>query len=373
MSFRAHSGRIQQEPQFPFASVCKLYTDTQMQKEAGRRTMLQHTGTEQQQFHVVVVGQRGRLAFEALLFAASLRHCNPDFKGRLFIAEPQPGPLWPHDPRVKSQPKRDLFEALDAEFLPFDSAHFGAVYPNGNKIELLRALPEGEPFVFFDSDTLITGDLASVPFDFDRPSASLRREGTWPQPPLYGPGYNGIWRSLYDKFGLDFKSSLDLTHPDEYWQRYLYFNAGFFYYKCPHRFGALFEDYALSIRDDPPDTLSAQTMYPWLDQVALPLVIHALGGGRDALAPSFIDGTVSCHYRTLPLLYAREADQTVDVLETVSAPNKIKKVLKDWEPMKRMVYQGRGARARALFDRENLPRREAQIRKRLKAEGLWMR
>ena len=68
-----------------------------------------------------------------------------------------------------------------------------------------------------------------VPFDFDGPNPSLGREGTWPKPPLYGPGYAGIWKSLYDKFGLDFDSSLDLSEPDEYWKRYIYFNAGFFY------------------------------------------------------------------------------------------------------------------------------------------------
>ena len=95
---------------------------------------------------------------------------------------------------------------------------------------MLASLPKNGPFVFFDTDTLLTDNLLDVPFDFDRPSASLRRENTWPKPPLYGPGYSGIWKSLYDKFGLDFDTSLDLSEPDEYWKRYLYFNAGFFYY-----------------------------------------------------------------------------------------------------------------------------------------------
>jgi hypothetical protein len=81
-----------------------------------------------------------------LLFAASLRHHSPGFQGKLLIAEPQPGPKWPNDPRLKPD------------------------------------------------------NLMEVPFDFDRPSASLRREGTWPKPPLYGPDYRGIWKSLYVKF-----------------------------------------------------------------------------------------------------------------------------------------------------------------------------
>ncbi len=324
-------------------------------------------------FNVVVVGQRGRLAYEALLFAASLRHASPDFDGRIIVAEPEPSPLWPNNPKITRDEIRDALTELGAEIVPFESRHFGAAYPYGNKIEMLRALPENEPFVFFDTDTLITGDLCTVPFDFDRPSASLRCEGTWPKPQLYGPGYTGLWKSLYDKFDLDFESSLDLSQPDEFWKRYLYFNAGFFYYRCPRVFGEMYERFALAIRDTPPPELCAQSFDPWLDQIALPLVIHALGGGRDALPPGLIDGSVSCHYRVFPLLYARESDAVVNTLETVAAPNKIKKVLKGHEPIKRMVYQGRGQKVRALFDRDDLPKREAQIRNRIKREGFWMR
>ncbi|MBO6603047.1 hypothetical protein [Rhodophyticola porphyridii] len=326
-----------------------------------------------QPFNVIVVAQAGRLQYEAALFAASLRQYSPGFSGRLFVAEPQPGALWPRDPRINDEAVRQLFTRLDVEILPFESRHFGDSYPYGNKIEALAAMPGGQPFVFFDTDTLITGDLSDVPFDFARPSASLRREGTWPQIELYGPGYTQIWRALYEKFGLDFESSLDLTEPDEYWRRYLYFNAGFFFYECPHKFGDRFLEYALAIRDDPPGELVCQSLWPWLDQVALPLVIHALGGGREALEPGWLDGRTSCHYRLLPLLYAREPQFVIDALEDVSAPNWIKKVLKSYEPMKRMIYQGKGQKARALFDRDNLPRREQAIRNTLKRENLWLR
>ena len=73
------------------------------------------------------------------------------------------------------------------------------------------------------------------------------------------------------------------------------------------------------------------------------------------------------------MLYARETQHVIDTLETVAAPNKLKKVLKGSEPIKRMVYQGRGAKVRALFDQENLPRREQAIRNRIKSEGFWLR
>ncbi len=324
-------------------------------------------------FNVVVVAQSGRLQYEAALFCASFRAAMPEFPGRLFVAEPQPGPLWSRDPRISDLAVRTLLSDLGAEIVPFQNTAFGEKYPYGNKIECLTALPKDEPFVFFDSDTLILGDLTEVPFDFDRPTASRRVEGTWPKIELYGPGYTAIWKSLYDQFGLDFESSLDLSQPDEYWRRYLYFNAGFFYYRCPHQFGTRFLEVARTIRDTPPDELICQPLDPWLDQVALPLVIHGFGGGRTALADGWLDGSHSCHYRLLPLLYAREGDAVVKVLETVAAPNRIKKVLKSYDPMKRMIFQGKGAKARALFDQQNLPRREQVIRNTLKREKLWLR
>ena len=62
----------------------------------------------------------------------------------------------------------------------------------------------------------------------------------------------------------------------------------------------------------------------------------------------FLDGSVSCHYRLMPLFYARESDAVIEVLEEVSAPNRIKKVLKQYDPFKRMIYpepRPQGARA----------------------------
>jgi len=131
-------------------------------------------------FNVFVIGQAGRLQYEALLFAASVREFSPNFKGRLIVAEPQPGPLWPRDPRMDDTLVLEALNDLDVEIISFESKAFGNAYAYGNKIEALAALPKGKPFVFFDTDTLITGELTSVPFDFNKPSASLKREGTWP-------------------------------------------------------------------------------------------------------------------------------------------------------------------------------------------------
>ena len=320
----------------------------------------------------MIVGQAGRLAYEALLFAVSLRASSPDYQGKLIVAEPQPGPKWDHDPRLPA-PVVEALEAHGAEIRPFENEHFGQDYPHGNKIEGLQVMPEGEPFVFFDSDTLVTGDLSKVRFDFDRPAASMNRTGTWPVEELYWPGYSAIWKSLYDKFGLDFESTLDLSQPDEYWERYLYFNAGWFYGADPVAFGNRFAEFATTIRNDPTPEMVIQPMDPWLDQIALPLVIHSFGGGRPTPALDGLDGNVTMHYRFLPLLYARAPDETISYLEQVTAPNKVKKVFKLHEPFKRLVYQKRGHKIRAMFDRQNLPRKEAAIRNKIKSAKLWMR
>ncbi len=74
-----------------------------------------------------------------------------------------------------------------------------------------------------------------------------------------------------------------------------------------------------------------------------------------------------------PLLYARESDRAVEVLEQVCAPNKIKKLLKAHPPILKMVYHGQGHEVRALFDRRDLPRQEKVLRNRIRAQGYWMR
>lgn len=325
-----------------------------------------------QRYNIMAVGQSGRLQYEAALLFASLRATNPDFAGRLFLAEPQPGPLWKDDPRITDPAIRAQLESLGVEILPFESTAFGDGYPYGNKIEALFALPD-EPFLFLDTDTLITGPLNMVQFDFARPSASMRREGTWPTQELYGPTIAQIWKSLYDRFALEFDTSLDLTHPDGYWQRYLYFNAGWFFYQSPHRFGERFLEYALSFRNNPTPELVCQPLTPWLDQIALPLVIHSFGGARPGPNLAGLDGDITCHWRSLPLLYARESDAVVALLEQICAPNSMKKLLRNYEPFKKLIYQGKGAQIRALFDRTALPRREQIIRNTIKREGLWFR
>ena len=108
------------------------------------------------------------------MFLASLRQSAPDFNGQVFVAEPQRNERWTQNPAITDPEIRALIQALSGKISPFENKHFGEYYPYGNKIEASSVLPGGEPFVFFDTDTLIIGDMDSVPFDFNCPSASLK-------------------------------------------------------------------------------------------------------------------------------------------------------------------------------------------------------
>ncbi|TQS73229.1 hypothetical protein ERN12_05550 [Rhodobacteraceae bacterium] len=321
-------------------------------------------------FNVICVAQSGRLEYEAILFVRSFRETNPDFKGRLIVAEPS-GARWNSDTRL-SEPVRDLLLADNVEIIGFDNQVFGESYPYGNKIEALGVMP-AEPFIFFDTDTVFTGKLSDLNIDFNSPAASMKREGTWPEPPLYGPGYTEIWKCLYDRFGLPFEQTLDLSKPNEFWERYLYFNAGWFFGPDAQEFGRRWVEYAVSIRDDTPDELACQTFDPWLDQVALPLVITSFGGGRPGPELDGLDGRVTCHYRTLPLLYAREHDAAIEMVQEAVAPNRVKKVVKAYDPIKKLVIQRKGEKIREMFDQSDLPVREQVIRNTIKRAKLWMR
>ncbi|MDO5642751.1 MAG: hypothetical protein Q4G26_10260 [Paracoccus sp. (in: a-proteobacteria)] len=330
-------------------------------------------GAVSQRFNILLVVQSGRLEYEAALFVESLRRNAPDWQGRLILAEPRAEAAWAGHQTAISAPARTVLEARGADIRPFSARHFGASYPYGNKIEALSVLPEDEPFIFFDSDTLITGPIDRIAFDFSRPSASMRREGSWPKPPLYGPDYSDIWRALYDRFGLDFASSQDETQPHEHWERFLYFNAGWFFGPDPAEFGRRFLDWSRAVLAEPGDVLAAQELDPWLDQVVLPLVIHSLGGGRPGPALAGLDGALSCHWRKLPLLYARESDLVVDALETAAEPLDIKALLSGWEPAQRLIYQRHGRNAlRPAIDRANLPRFEQPLRQQIRRLGWWL-
>jgi hypothetical protein len=73
------------------------------------------------------------------------------------------------------------------------------------------------------------------------------------------------------------------------------------------------------------------------------------------------------------LLYATAPDAVIDAVQTIASDQKIKRILKEYDPFKRFIYQNAGAKARNLFDQSNLPSTQRIIRKRLKNHKLWVR
>ena len=47
--------------------------------------------------------------------------------------------------------------------------------------------------------------------------------------------------------------------------------------------------------------------------------------------------------------------------------------MKEYEPFKKLLYQGKGQKIRAMFDRSDLPRKEQVIRNAIRRAGLWLR
>ena len=325
------------------------------------------------QFNIVLIGQNGRLGYETALFLASLRKNSPNFCGKVLVATPQAGPLWQNDPSLTDPNILSYITSMGAQLVSFENKVFGQTYPHGNKIECLGALPKGQPFVFFDSDTLILDDLAKVPFDFATPSASHLVTDTWPKITTDSPSLAQIWGALYDQFNLDFPSSWDITYPEQDWRRYAYFNAGYFYYQCPHEFGAHYVRIARSIWENPPQVLSGQPLSPWLDQISLPLVLHRLGGGRHRLPAGLLDGAVSYHYRYLALLYARAPDWVVAALDAIAQEDTLKTLLSQYPPFERFLYGSAGDDTRQLYNPDLRQPPEYKIRQVLKQHGLWER
>lgn len=322
-------------------------------------------------FTLVFVVQAGRLAAEGALLAASLAASGT--RGvRMVAAEPQPGPLWPEPPGI-DETTRTFLGACGVEVVPFESREFGAAYPNGNKIEALLALPAEEPFLFLDTDTLVLSRLDALPFDFARPAASLRREDTWPRPLPGGPSRRAVWAAVWRHCGLDLSGAEDPSRGEEDWERYPYHNAGWFFGPCPRRFGTRFRDFACRIRDDTPPELAGQALFPWLDQIVLPSVLHAEGGGGRVPVHEHLDGPATLHYRALPLLYAREAEETVARLEALARAPGLKALLRRHRPFQKLLYQGQGRAARALFPEGTAGMTEQAVRKALKAAGFWWR
>ena len=93
-----------------------------------------------QPFNIMIVGQAGRLQYEALVFVASLRAHAPGFAGRMIVAEPQPGPLWQDDPRMTPDITAALVE-MGAEVIPSPRTISGKAIRMATRSKACRPCP----------------------------------------------------------------------------------------------------------------------------------------------------------------------------------------------------------------------------------------
>ena len=64
-----------------------------------------------------------------------------------------------------------------------------------------------------------------------------------------------------------------------------------------------------------------------------PFIDDLFAGGRSCSAPAgYLDGAHSCRYRLISLLCAREGDNIVDVLESITAPEAVKAIFLTFVP-----------------------------------------
>ena len=95
---------------------------------------------------------------------------------------------------------------------------------------------------------------------------------------------------------------------------------------------------------------------------------------EDNSALAGLDGWASCHYRNLSLLYARESDAVIALIEELAADPRIAPLLAGDEAMQRLVVMGEGrSRIRPLFAGEDPAPQEKAARQRLRRAELWFR
>ena len=165
--------------------------------------------------------------------------------------------------------------------------------------------------------------------------------------------------------------SLDLSQPDEHWERFLYFNPGWFFGADGPAFGRRFRDWAVAVRNDPGEALACQSLDPWLDQAVLPLVIHSLGRRppRPRAGGARRRGDVALS-QPAAALRARPR-RAIDEFEAIAALPGIAPLLAGWEAAERLVRGGEGRRTIQPMFADYPPQApERGIRKRLKQAEL---
>lgn len=233
----------------------------------------------------------------------------------------------------------------------------------------LRHVKDG-PFVAMDPGTLVFQKNA---FDLGTNFASTAVMPQWPEEHLYGPEKSVVWQSVFEFASADLAGQLDTNYHAKSWKHWPHLDGKIVTGSDAAAFAKAYADFSKELLNAPPEAIETQEIRSQLRRIALPVVMAKLGAGPqdygDAVAR--FDGVFPAN--RLAYIYAAAPEAAIDHLEASVAPNPIKKVLKLYEPAKRLIYQGKGRDIRKRFYNPN-GQDPRKLMKRLKRNTkFWVR
>lgn len=206
---------------------------------------------------MVFVVHAGELEIKSAVLAASLRK-RFGFSMDIIAACPSGKADW----GVPSDASRRLYERLGIPLLPMDSP-FGPEYPIGNKFAALALGPAVGHTLFLDSDMICVDAFeADMLCRFD---AALK-----PADMALVAKQNDYWQRIYAHGGSALPGDRVVTTCSGEAMP-AYYNAGFILVRDARRFAEVWYRLAERVHADPLIT----NKMPWLDQLTLPVALHA--------------------------------------------------------------------------------------------------
>ncbi|NNU80656.1 hypothetical protein HMH01_09430 [Halovulum dunhuangense] len=281
---------------------------------------------------IAIIAQNGRLQYEAVLFVETARYFCGD-KVDIYILIPRRGENWSNEPDNINPQILDYFVKSGCHIVPFKNEIWGQSYPEGNKICCLRELPAGRPFIFFDSDQIITADVSELKFDFSHPLVSPGGHMFPVQGQDQKFSTEEYWRAVYEVCS---ETPRKANAREDIKDSFPYYNAGCFGFEDPAQFHEKWMHFACLVDRSQHEIVLDQPKRPWLDQITLPVVCSHFGGAdENALHGVFNNGTHSYHYHYPAKLCL--TDQYWE-LKKQGLFESLKYILEKHQPFQRIFY-----------------------------------
>ncbi|MHA3914046.1 hypothetical protein [Halovulum sp. GXIMD14793] len=322
-------------------------------------------------FNIYMIAQPGRLEYESLLLVKSLRKFYSGDDIGVYVCTPENSGFWRTNPNMADGEVADKLRDLGCHVVNFKNERFGSRYPHSNKIYALSALPPDEPFVFFDSDHIFFDDIANVRVDFDRPTA--RRAGfVWPGKQMKCQTRKAWWDALYAKMGVETNGWYQERYGPESELYYPYFNGGCFYYSSAGRFHELYRKAIHEISESTPEVVDSRSLYPWLDQICLPIVMAQLDGDGSVYRTDFAFSQVATHYFFLSNLFLNVNEDILMIArEIITDPEYCSIFAREQSYNHSFLGEG-WAEIRAITSKETYNWMNSPVlREKLSEMGLW--